>query len=270
MNTEGNLYKEQKVPIKDIEFIDNFIHFNHGYRGSVIDCLWKQFDRVEEGDKIAFLLEVYSVFMAMSEDIGRMFIALMKKKQFQEKALFYHYCQDIESNDWEEVYNILKTNELDDFLEHINLPQIAEFSNTPNYDRLPKKQDYFKEQMDKALRCLSGILVFREPKLFREVYNIIKHGMRFVVWIPEQKVWFISKTEHKSDSEVLSKGYVLYLKKEDIQVYVDEAKNVELSLGVILGWYYLLKFEVNDITVNNIFNGCLALFDNHFDSKFIE
>ena len=257
-------WDEVEYNIKDLEFIDNFIHFNAFYRHTIMDWLLRQYDQGEEGDRIAFCAEIYSLFIAMTEDIGKIIIAMMNKKYYPKYSLFYYYCNDIKSKDWQKVYDILKTDSLDERLANINLPKMAELKDTPNYERLLKKEDHFQDQIDKALKCLSAILVLRRPKLFREAYNSIKHGLKFIVWKDTHEFFFINKSINLNESEILAKGSKLKLTKENSKMILEEAKNVELSFGVILGWYYLLKFKVNDETINNIFNGCLACFDRDF------
>lgn len=261
---EEELYIDEKL-IKDSEFIDNFIYFNAFCRGATINLLWEQLNQREKGDKLAYLLDIYSIFAAKSEDIAKIIIALVNKKNNPNNTLFYYYCKNLEDQDWKRVYRILKTNSLDELLVNINLPKVSELKYTPNYENLLKKEDYYQQQIDKALRCLSAILVLRKSGLFRDAYNSIKHGLKFIVWHDKQEYFFINKAESENDSTTLIKGHSRKLSDENVKLIVENFNNIELSLGVILGWYYLLKFKVDDKTINNIFNGCLAYFDKGFN-----
>jgi|GEM_PF-145185 len=254
-----------ELRVKDSDFIDNWIYFNAFCRGATMNLLWEQLNQREKGDKSAFLIDIYSIFAAKSEDTAKIIIALVNKKTNPNNTLFYYYCKNLEGQDWKRVYRILKTNNLDELLANINLPKVSELKYTPNYENLLKKEDYYQQQIDKALRCLSAILVLRKSGLFRDAYNSIKHGLKFIVWQDKQEYFFINKAESENDGTTLIKGHSRKLSDENVKLIVEDFNNIELSLGVILGWYYLLKFKVDDKTINNIFNGCLAYFDKGFN-----
>lgn len=196
----------------------------------------------------------------MLEDTAMIYYALKEKSKHKSffKSLFEIFIKENSKYTSQKIYEELENLEkigIEDFLKNLNLPlskeavRLAEVSLINDLGGQEKTQEQYKKEAIEILKIAIGNR-FKDTEGNQlhlvKVYNKIKHGSIFINdKTNEESVYFPIKIEDldKQEKEVLMEAYHLICnKKEELQKFVDNMKNLNDNLEKLLNMFCLHNY----------------------------
>jgi len=255
----------QKIKISDKEFVKQYKEFNLAHRYIICEACLKSFDLGNRAVRKSIGIEIISQYVGMLEDTAMIYYALKEKSKHKSffKSLFEIFINENSNSKYtsQKIYDELEKLEkisIEDFLKKLNLPlskEAVKLAEVPLINYLggqEKAQEQFKKETTEILKqikiAIGNRFKDKEGNQLHlvQVYNKIKHGSIFINnKTSEESVYFPIKIEDsdKQGRELLMEAYNLICnKKEELQKFVDNMKNLSDNLEKLLNIFCLYNY----------------------------